>query len=56
MLPQELKAMGFDAEVFFYEGIPHPVKCEKIKYFKEAHFTQRLLPKADIPMLELGVR
>ncbi|MGH6610141.1 MAG: type IV secretory system conjugative DNA transfer family protein, partial [Burkholderiaceae bacterium] len=56
MLPQELKAMGFDSEVFFYEGIPHPVKCEKIKYFKEAHFTQRLLPKVDIPMLELSVR
>ncbi len=56
MLPQELKAMGFDAEVFFYEGIPHPVKCEKIKYFKESHFTQRLLPKAEIPLLDLGVR
>ncbi|HEY5973078.1 MAG TPA: type IV secretory system conjugative DNA transfer family protein, partial [Pseudoxanthomonas sp.] len=28
MLPQELKAMGFDTEVFLYEGIPHPVKCD----------------------------
>src|SRR3546814_5826128 len=25
MLPQELKAMGFDMQVFLYEGIPHPV-------------------------------
>jgi type IV secretion system protein VirD4 len=56
MLPQELKAMGFDTEVFFYEGIPHPVKCEKIKYFKESRFTERLLPKVDVPMLELGGR
>ncbi len=52
MLPQELKAMGFDTEVFFYEGIPHPVKCEKIKYFKDRHFTERLLPKATVPLLE----
>jgi type IV secretion system protein VirD4 len=56
MLPQELKAMGFDTEVFFYEGIPHPVKCEKIKYFKESRFTERLLPKVEVPMLELGGR
>lgn len=56
MLPQELKAMGFDTEVFFYEGIPHPVKCEKIKYFKESYFTQRLMPKAEIPILEFGAR
>ena len=53
MLPQELKAMGFDTEVFFYEGIPHPVKCEKIKYFKDRHFTERLLSKAAIPLLEI---
>ncbi len=53
MLPQELKAMGFDTEVFFYEGIPHPVKCEKIKYYKESRFTERLLPKANVPMLDM---
>lgn len=54
MLPQELKAMGFDTEVFFYEGIPHPVKCEKIKYFKDRHFTERLMPKVELPLLEIG--
>ena len=54
MLPQELKAMGFDTEVFFYEGIPHPVKCEKIKYFKESRFTERLMPKVDVPRLEIA--
>jgi len=51
MLPQELKAMGFDKEVFLYEGIPHPVMCEKIKYYQDKYFTKRLLPKADIPKL-----
>lgn len=55
MLPQELKAMGFDAEVFLYEGIPHPVKCDKIKYYQDKLFTQRLLPKVNVPMLDIKV-
>ncbi|KLD73047.1 type IV secretory system conjugative DNA transfer family protein [Xanthomonas hyacinthi] len=53
MLPQELKAMGNDHEVFLYEGIPHPVKCDKIKYYKDRRFTARLKPKVDIPTLAL---
>ncbi|QNP42028.1 type IV secretory system conjugative DNA transfer family protein [Lysobacter solisilvae (ex Woo and Kim 2020)] len=53
MLPQELKAMGFDKEVVLYEGLPHPVLCEKIKYYEDRYFTSRLLPKVSIPMLEL---
>lgn len=53
MLPQELKAMGFDTEVFLYEGIPHPVKCDKIKYYQDKHFTSRLLPKVEVPTLNL---
>ena len=55
MLPQELKAMGFDTEVFLYEGIPHPVKCDKIKYYQDKLFTQRLLPKVTVPMLDVKV-
>lgn len=53
MLPQELKAMGPDKEVFLYEGIPHPVKCDKIRYYKDRYFTSRLLPKVDVPMLNV---
>jgi type IV secretion system protein VirD4 len=51
MLPQELKAMGSEKEVFLYEGIPHPVMCHKICYYRDKYFTARLLPKADIPKL-----
>jgi type IV secretion system protein VirD4 len=51
MLPQELKAMGPDKEVFLYEGIPHPVKCDKIKYYKDRYFTSRLLPKVGVPQV-----
>jgi type IV secretory pathway TraG/TraD family ATPase VirD4 len=53
MLPQELKAMGPDKEVFLYEGIPHPVMCEKIRYYKDQRFTARLLAKVDIPTLAI---
>ncbi|BDU18551.1 type IV secretory system conjugative DNA transfer family protein [Dyella sp. GSA-30] len=53
MLPQELKAMGPDKEVFLYEGIPHPVLCDKIRYYKDKHFTERLMPKVDVPTLKI---
>ncbi len=54
MLPQELKAMGPEKEVFLYEGIPHPVMCEKIRYYQDKHFTRRLLPKVDVKMIDVG--
>jgi type IV secretion system protein VirD4 len=53
MLPQELKAMGTDKEVILFEGIPHPVKCDKIRYYEDKRFTSRLLPKIDIPTLSI---
>ena len=55
MLPQELKAMGFDTEVFLYEGIPHPVKCDKIKYYQDKYFTSRLMHKVSVPTLNIRV-
>lgn len=51
MLPQELKAMGTHKEVFLYEGIPHPVMCEKIRYYEDKYFTARLLKKVDVKPL-----
>lgn len=54
MLPQELKAMGPDKEVFLCEGLPHPVLCEKIRYYQDPYFTSRLKPKVDVPPLELA--
>jgi type IV secretion system protein VirD4 len=53
MLPQELKAMGTEKEIFLYEGIAHPVMCDKIRYYKDRYFTARLLPKVEIPLLAL---
>jgi len=53
MLPQELKAMGDDNQILLVEGMAHPVMAEKIRYFKEAAFKERLLPKVEVPMLVL---
>jgi len=55
MLPQELKALGPDKEIILYEGMSQPVMCEKIRYYKESTFKNRLLPKVDIPQLEISL-
>jgi len=52
MLPQELKAMGPDTAVFLSEGIPHPVKCRKIRYYEDRYFTARLLAPVEVPRLK----
>jgi type IV secretion system protein VirD4 len=54
MLPQELKALGGDKEVFLYEGIPHPVKCGKIRYYQDRRFAKRVMTKVEVPLLVVG--
>lgn len=54
MLPQELKAMGDDKEILLAEGMAHPVMADKIRYYQESAFKDRLMPKVDVPRLELG--
>ncbi|TBR12753.1 MAG: type IV secretory system conjugative DNA transfer family protein [Lysobacter sp.] len=53
MLPQELKALGPDREVVLYEGVAHPVLCEKIRYYRDRRYMARLLPRVDVPRLVL---
>jgi type IV secretion system protein VirD4 len=53
MLPQELKAMGDDKQILLVEGMAHPVMSNKIRYYKEAAFKDRLLPPVNIPLLPL---
>lgn len=53
MLPQELKAMGPDREVFLYEGLAHPVQCDKIQYYKDRYFASRRMPPVTVPMLSI---
>lgn len=53
MLPQELKAMGPDKEIFLCEGLAHPVMCDKIKYYQDKYFHSRLQEKVKIPLLKV---
>ena len=53
MLPQELKAMPNDREIVFYEGIPNPVMAEKIRYYEDAIYKKRLLPRAEVPAVRV---
>ena len=43
LLPQEVKALGIDRALIFYEGL-WPIRCRKIRYFEDARFRARLLP------------
>jgi type IV secretion system protein VirD4 len=47
-VPQELKAMSADKELFLYEDIPHPVMCSKICYYNDRRFTSRLMSPVSI--------
>lgn len=53
MLPQELKAMGPDKQIIFYEGLAQPVLCQKIKYYSDRHFKDRVKDPVKIPELQL---
>jgi type IV secretion system protein VirD4 len=43
LLPQEVKALGPEEAIIFYEGL-RPIRCRKIRYFSDRRFTVRLLP------------
>lgn len=43
LLPQEVKALGSEEAIVFYEGL-RPIRCEKIRYFEDRRFTARLMP------------
>ena len=43
LLPQEVKALGSDEAIIFYEGLP-PIRAKKLRYFEDRRFAARLLP------------
>ncbi len=43
LLPQEVKEIGTDTAIVFYEGL-RPIRCQKIRYYADRRFVQRLLP------------
>lgn len=42
LLPQEVKDLGSEEAIIFYEG-SRPIRCKKIRYFDDRRFTSRLL-------------
>jgi type IV secretion system protein VirD4 len=54
MLPQELKAMSPEKEILLIEGMKNPAQVDKIRYYQEKMFKERLLDPVSVPVLEIG--
>src|SRR6266480_4709226 len=49
LLPQEVKELGPEKAIVFYEGL-RPIRCRKIRYFADKRFRRRLLPAPASPV------
>jgi type IV secretion system protein VirD4 len=49
LLPQEVKELGGEDAIVFYEGM-RPIRCRKIRYFTERAFRRRLLAPPERPV------
>lgn len=54
LLPQEVKELGSDSAIVFYEGV-RPIRCSKIRYFADVRFRSRLRPPPKVAAREIGV-
>jgi len=43
LLPQEVKEIGNERALIFYEGV-RPIRCTKVRYYNDRRFRKRLLP------------
>src|SRR6266699_7116506 len=41
LLPQEVKELGPEEAILFYEGL-RPIRCRKIRYYRDRRFRSRL--------------
>jgi type IV secretion system protein VirD4 len=53
LLPQEVKELGPEEAIIFYEGL-RPIRCRKIRYYADARFRARLLPPPATPGREIA--
>ncbi|WP_373754108.1 type IV secretory system conjugative DNA transfer family protein, partial [Neisseria weixii] len=53
MLPQELKAMSQDSEIILYEGMAHPAKASKIRYYQDRVFAARVKKPIGVKTLKI---
>ncbi|SOO14140.1 TraN protein [Xanthomonas citri pv. fuscans] len=54
MLPQELKEIGQWKQIIMLENVK-PILCDKIRYFDDPVFTERVLEAPPIPLLDLDL-
>jgi type IV secretion system protein VirD4 len=54
MNPDEIKALAPEKAIVLIEGVGHPIMGDKIFYYKDAYFKQRLLEAPEVPKLVLG--
>jgi len=52
LLPQEVKELGPNRMIVFYEGL-RPILAGRIYYFRDKLFTRRVLPAPEVPKLDL---
>jgi type IV secretion system protein VirD4 len=52
MLPQELKELGPDRQIVLYENAK-PILAQKIFYYRDPAFVERLLPPPKVPLLHV---
>ena len=55
LLPQEVKELGPDKQIVFYENL-RPVLCKKIRYFKDPHFARREHTPPQVPSVDVSQR
>jgi type IV secretion system protein VirD4 len=55
LLPQEVKELGTEKAIVFYEGL-RPIRCRKIRYYSDKRFRKRLLPPPAIRLPPEGAR
>lgn len=53
LLPQEVKELGAERMLLFYEGL-RPVLARRIRYFSDGRFSRRERPPPQVPRLELA--
>lgn len=54
LLPQEVKELGKLNEILFLEDVK-PIKCGKIRYFKDSTFKARLMPPATAKKIQYSL-
>ncbi|WP_213956781.1 MULTISPECIES: type IV secretory system conjugative DNA transfer family protein [unclassified Variovorax] len=53
LLPPEVKELGADWLILFYEGL-RPVLAHRVFYFRDKYFARRELPPPEVPKLEIA--